>query len=106
MDGDLRGRDIVAAILQSGTYPIATLANGCVRQAHRVEVVLIALDARAVDLHLDDIGVDAIDCRAKGLVEHGTGADYSNPSTPPSQSRGILALHSAETLPVYKERWL
>lgn len=57
---DLGWGDIIAAILQRGAHAVAALANGCVRQAHGVEVVLIALDARAVDLHLNDIGVDAI----------------------------------------------
>jgi hypothetical protein len=36
-----------------------------------MKVVLIALDARAVDLHLNDIGVYAINGRAESLVEHG-----------------------------------
>ncbi len=71
IDGDLRGRNVVAAILQRGAHAVAALAHRGVGQADGVEVVLIALDAGAVDLHLNDVGVDAVDRGAECLIEHG-----------------------------------
>jgi hypothetical protein len=35
-----------------------------------VEVLLAGLDAGDIHLNLDDVGVNAINRRAKGLVEH------------------------------------
>jgi hypothetical protein len=61
------GGNIVAAIFQRGADAVAALTDRGVGQADGVEVVLIALDAGAVDLDLDDIGIDAIDCGAKSL---------------------------------------
>jgi hypothetical protein len=36
-----------------------------------VKVVLIALDPGAVDFHLNDVGIDAVDRGAESFVEHG-----------------------------------
>jgi len=44
--------------------------DGCVGQADGVEVILVGLDAGAIDFHLNDIGVDAIDRGAESLVKH------------------------------------
>jgi hypothetical protein len=38
-----------------------------------MKVVLVGLDTRTVDFHLDDIGIDAIDRGAKSFVEHRCG---------------------------------
>jgi hypothetical protein len=70
VDGDVRGRDVVAAILQRGADAVAALADGGVGQADGVEVVLIALDAGAVDFHLNNVGIDAVDGGAESFVEH------------------------------------
>ena len=70
IDGDVRGRDVVAAVLQRGADAVAALAHGGVGQADRVEVVLIALDAGAVDFDLDNVGIDAVDGGAESFVEH------------------------------------
>ena len=64
IDGDVRGRDVVAAVFQRGADAVAAFAHSCVRQADGVEVVLIALDARAVDFYLNNIGIDAVNCCA------------------------------------------
>ncbi len=70
VDGDMRGRDVVAAVFQRGADAVAALADGGVGQADRVEVVLIALDAGAVHLDLDDVGIDAVNGGAESFVEH------------------------------------
>ena len=64
-------RDVVAAVLQRGADAVAALADCGIGQADGVKVVLVGLDAGAVDFHLDDVGVDAVDGGAEGLVEHG-----------------------------------
>ena len=50
---------------------VAALAHGGVGEADRVEMILIGLDAGAVDLDLDDVGVDAVDGGAESFIEHG-----------------------------------
>ena len=70
VDGDMRGRDVVAAVFQRGADAVAALADSGVWQADGVEVVLIALDAGAVDLDLDDVGIDAVNGGAESFVEH------------------------------------
>ncbi len=42
-----------------------------------MEVVLIALDAGAVDFHLNNVGIDAVDGGAESFVEHVANADNS-----------------------------
>ena len=71
VDGDVRGRDVVAAVLQRGADAVAAFAHGGIGQADGVEVVLIALDAGAVDFDLNDVGVDAVDGGAESFVKHG-----------------------------------
>ena len=71
VDGDVRGRNVVAAVFQGGADAVAAFADGGVGQADGVKVVLVGLDAGAVDFYLDDVGVDAVDRGAEGLVEHG-----------------------------------
>src|ERR1035441_5722884 len=70
VDGDVRGGNVVAAVFQRGADAVAALADGGVGQADRVEVVLIALDAGAVHLDLDDVGIDAVNGGAESFVEH------------------------------------
>jgi len=70
VDGDMRGRDVVPAVFQRGADAVTALAHGGVGQANGVEVVLIALDAGAVDFHLNDVGIDAVDGGAESFVEH------------------------------------
>ena len=65
------GRNVVAAIFQRSAHPVAALAHGCVGQADGMEVILIGLDAGAIDFYLNNIGVDTVDRGAEGLVEHG-----------------------------------
>jgi hypothetical protein len=55
------GGNIVAAIFQGGADAVAAFAHGGVGKADGVEVVLVGLDAGAVDFYLNDVGVDAID---------------------------------------------
>ncbi len=70
VDGDVRGGNVIAAVLQRGADAVAALAHRGVGQADGVEVVLIALDAGAVDFHLNDVGVDAVDGGAESFIEH------------------------------------
>jgi len=70
MDGDVRGRDVVAAVLERGADAVAAFADSCVGQADGVKVVLVALDAGAVDFDLNNVGIDAVDGGAESFVEH------------------------------------
>jgi hypothetical protein len=85
----VRRRDVVAAILQRGAHPVAAFAHSGVGQTHGVEVVLVGFDPGAIDFHLNDIGVDAVDCGAEGLIEHGC-APARHPSSPPSAHQGLI----------------
>ncbi len=53
IDGDEGGRDQVAGVLNGRAHAVATLAHGCIGQAHGVEVVLIADRTAVVDFHVD-----------------------------------------------------
>src|ERR1700756_3595156 len=70
VDSDVGGRNVVAAVFQRGADAVASFAHSCVGQADGVEVVLIALDARAVDFYLNNVGIDAVDGGAQRLVKH------------------------------------
>ena len=70
IDGDMRGRNVVSAVFEGGANAVAALADGGVGEADGVEVILITLDAGAVDLHLNNVGVDAVDRGAESFVEH------------------------------------
>jgi hypothetical protein len=61
VDGDVRGGNVVSAILEGGAHSIAAFAHRCVGQPHSVEMILVSPDAGAVDLHLNNIGIDAVD---------------------------------------------
>ena len=50
--------------------PAARLHRRRVGEADGVEVVLVGLDAGAVDFDLHDVGVDAIRCGAECFVKH------------------------------------
>jgi len=80
VDGDLRGRNVVAAVLQSGADAVAAFAHSGVGQADGVEVILVALDAGAVDFHLNNVGVDAVDGGAESLIKHVATAGNSHSS--------------------------
>ena len=73
VDSDLRGRNVVTAIFQRGADAVAAFSNGGIGEADGVEVVLVGLDARAVDLDLDDVGVDALNGGAESFIEHEVG---------------------------------
>ena len=74
VDGDVGGRNVVAAVLQRRADAVAAFAHRGVGQADGVKVVFVLLDAGDVDLDLNDVGVDAVDGGTQGLVEHrGTG---------------------------------
>ena len=70
VDGDVGGRNVVAAVLQRGADPVAAFAHRGVGQSDGVEVIFIGLDAGDVDLDLNDAGIDAIHRGARGLIEH------------------------------------
>ena len=53
-----------------GAHAIARLAHGGVGQADGAEFALLKDDAGEVDLHVDDVGVDAVDGGAAGFEEH------------------------------------
>ena len=74
IDGDVGGRDVVAAVLERGADAIAAFADGSVGQVDGVEVILVALDAGAVDFDLNNVGVDVVDRGAESFVEHGAGS--------------------------------
>lgn len=70
VNGDVGGRNIVAAILQRGADAVPALAHGGVGQAHSVEVAFVGADAGNIYLDFDDVGVYAIDGGAECLVKH------------------------------------
>ncbi len=74
VDGDERGGNQVAGVLDGGANAVAALAHGGVGQADGVEVVLIGNDTAVVDFDIDQVGVDAVDGCAEGLEEHGSSA--------------------------------
>ena len=64
------GAECRAAVLQRGADAVPALAYCRIGQADGMEVVLMALDAGAVDFDLDEVGVDAVDRCAESFVEH------------------------------------
>ena len=71
IDGDEGGRNQVAGVFDGRAHPVAAFADGRVRKADGVEVVLIADYAAQIDFDVDQTGVDAVDGGAEGLEEHG-----------------------------------
>jgi len=80
----------VAAVLQRGAYAVAALAHSGIGQANGVKVILVGLDAGTIDLHLNNVGVDAVDRGAEGLVEHGAPGETVLRSVPPSAHQGLI----------------
>jgi hypothetical protein len=70
VDGDVRGRNQVAGVLDGRADAVAALAHGGVRQADGVEDVLFRNHAAIVHLDIDEVGVDSVDSRAVSLEEH------------------------------------
>jgi hypothetical protein len=70
IQGDMRRRDVVAAVAECGPDTVAAFPHGCVGQAHGVRVIFAGLDAGDVDLNLNDAGVNALNGGAEGVVEH------------------------------------
>src|SRR5712692_11992187 len=68
VNGDLSGRDVVAAVFQRRAYAVTALAHGRVGQADGVEVIFGSLDAGNINLNLNDAGIDAIHRRAQSLI--------------------------------------
>jgi hypothetical protein len=92
VDGDVRGRDVVAAVLQRRANSFAALAHRRVRQAHGGEVVFRHLDAGNVHFHLDDRGVNAVDRGAQGLEEHASGRSITEKLTGGANSPGLVSI--------------
>jgi len=69
--GDVRGRDIVSAIAQRRANAVPTFPDCRVRKSHSMKVILVRLDSRDVNFHLDDVRVDSVDSGAVRFVEHG-----------------------------------
>jgi hypothetical protein len=61
----VRGRNVAAAVLQSGADSVRL--SRAIGQADGIEVVLIALDA-AVDFAQDDVGVDDVGRAARRVL--------------------------------------
>jgi len=72
IDRDVRGGDVVTAVAECGADTVAAFAHGRVGQADGVELIFGGLDAGYVDFDFDDVGIDAIDGGAEGLIEHGS----------------------------------
>ena len=70
VNGDVGGRNVVAAILQSRANALAALPHRGIGQADGGEVVLVGFYRRNIDFNLNQVRVDAIDGGAKCLVEH------------------------------------
>ena len=83
------GGDVVTAVFQRGADAVAALAHGSVGQSDGVEMILIALDAGAVDFHLNDVGVDPVDGGAESLVEHDNRSRRKSPGAE-KRSLGLL----------------
>ena len=66
----MRGRNHVAGVLDRGAHAIAALSHRRIRQAHGVKVILLRDHAAIVNLHIDEVGVDSVDCRAENFKEH------------------------------------
>ena len=64
------GGNVVSAIFERGADAVTALTHGCVGQADGVKVILIALDARAIDFHLNDVGIDSVNRGAERFIEH------------------------------------
>ena len=70
VDGDKRGRNHVAGVLDGGAHPVAALAHRGVGQAHGMEGILFRNRAAVIHLNVNDVGVDAVDSRAEHLEKH------------------------------------
>ena len=67
VDGDVRGWNQVARVLDGGAHAVAALAHSGVGKADGVEVIFVSNHAAVVDLDVDEVGVDAIDSCAVSL---------------------------------------
>jgi hypothetical protein len=74
VDGDMRGRNQIAGVLDGCADSVAALPHGCVGQADGVKVVLIGNHAAVIDFYVNEVGVDAIDGRAEGFEKHESSA--------------------------------
>jgi hypothetical protein len=70
INGDVSGGNVVAAVPEGGADAVAAFADGGVGQVDGVEMIFIGLDARDINLNLNDAGVNAIHRCAQGLIEH------------------------------------
>ena len=66
----MRRRNVVAAILQRCTHPVAALAHRRIRQPHGAELFLVELYLREVDLNVDQVSIDSINGSTAGLEKH------------------------------------
>src|SRR6185437_2726935 len=73
VDGDVGGRNVVAAVLQRRADTLAAFAHRGIGQADGDKVVFVGSDAGDVNLNLDHVGVNAIDSGTESLNKHGRG---------------------------------
>jgi hypothetical protein len=64
-------RQVVAAILQSGTNAATAFTQRRARRADRMKIVLTSLDSRNIDLNLDKVGIDNVNRSAECLIKYG-----------------------------------
>ncbi len=86
VDGDVRGRNQVAGVLDGRADAVAALAHRGVGQAHGVEVILVADHATIVHLDINEVGVDSVNSRAVSLEEHGLGCSECSRRRGPGNS--------------------
>ena len=70
VDGDVRGRNQVAGVLDGGAHAVAALPHRRVGQPHGVKMILVGHNATVIDFHVDQVGINTVDCSAEGLEEH------------------------------------
>ena len=66
-DGDASGGDVEAGVLDGGADAVATLAYGGVAKPYGVEDLFFKLDAGEINLDVDNVGIDSINCSTTGF---------------------------------------
>src|SRR6185437_12735983 len=70
VDGDARGRNVEAAVLDGGADAVAAFADGSVGQTDDTEALLLFYGAEEVYFYVDQVRVDPVDRRAARLEKH------------------------------------
>src|SRR5262249_35041130 len=73
VDGDLRERNLVAAVSQRRANPLPALPHGRVGQADGLEVIVCAPCRADVHLYFYNVGIDSVNGCALRLEEHACG---------------------------------